>query len=518
MEAVMTYSLSFFALQFRRMTLGMNFLIASLLLPMAAQAQVTFSGAQPSVNVGSQAVGTTSTATTLNFSIAANTTVGSIGVLTTGFAGLDFVQAAGSTCTATSYAAATNCTINVGFTPLAAGLRRGAVVFYAGAVRTSAALVTVPVYGVGTGPQLVFRPGAAQSSVGSKLVSPEGVAVDGAGNVYIADIALQQVFKVSTKGKQTAIGSGLQVPGGVAVDGAGNVYIADSQADAVFKVTPGGVQTTIGSGNNGFSYPSGIAVDGAGNVYVSDPFIPTVFEITPAGGTPTMIGSGYNTPAGVAVDAAGNVYVADSYNAAVFMITPGGTQTTISNGLLVPAAVAVDAAGNLYVTDTGTNSLYQITPAGVTSTLRRGLAVPNGIAVGARGDLYLANSFNEQVLRIDRTAPAELHFDATKINTTSADSPRTVSLENIGNVGLQFSAIEYATDFPEGNDHPDTDCTASTLLASSTACTLTIDFSPVTALGGKTSTTLTEAVKLTTNNGNVTNTHQQVTVTGEETQ
>src|SRR5580692_10420085 len=309
--------------------------LACLLSPIAVRAQVSCTGPKPSVNIGSQAVGSSSTTVSLPFTIVAGTKVGSIAVLTTGIADRDFAKATKSTCTATTYTTATNCVVNVSFTPLATGLRLGAVVFYSRFENAGTVLATVPVFGVGTGPQLVFGPTGVQTGLGSKLVSPEGVAVDAAGNIFVTDIALQEVFKVTQAGTETTVGSGLDVPEGVAVDGAGNVYITDSQFPAVFKVTPGGVQTKVG---HGLSYPSGIAVDGSSNVYVADPF-----------------------------------------NAVVFKITPGGKQTTVGGKLISPTAVAVDAAGNIYITDTGSDSVVEVTPAGVQTTVSSGLNVPDGV-------------------------------------------------------------------------------------------------------------------------------------------
>lgn len=509
-----TFALSFSQPRSQRMQLNLFPLaLACLLLPIAARAQVTFNGPHRSVNVGSQAVGSPSATISLPFMIGADTVVGSVAVLTTGIAGKDFAQVTGSTCTAMTYTTATNCVVNVNFTPLATGLRRGAVVFYSGAKNTSRALATVLVFGVGTGPQVAFGPGGAQTSVGRKFISPEGVAVDAAGNVYVTDIDLQEVFKVTPGGTQTTVGSGLEVPEGVAVDGAGNVYITDSQLTAVFKVTPGGVQTTVGSD---WYWPSGVAVDGAGNVYVSDPEHNAVYKVAP-GGKQTTVGGGYDYgPAGVAVDTAGNVYVVDSYGAAVYKVTPGGTQSTVGSGFITPAAVAVDAAGDVYITDAGTDIVYEVTPGGMQTTLTSGLDVPNGVALDGSGNLYVADTFNEQVLKIDRARPPSLKFDPTKINSTSEGSPKTVEVENIGNRAVKFSALTYPLDFPEGISNPDDDCTASTSLATSSTCALTIDFSPETPLGSKTSVVLKEAVKLTTNNLNVANTLQRVVVTGKE--
>ena len=504
------FAVCFCPLRFRKVQLSLILTgLACLLVPMTVRAQVTFTGPQPFVNLGSQAVRSRSAATSLPFMIAANTTVGSIAVLTTGSRGRDFAQATGSTCTATTYTTATNCTVNVDFKPAAPGLRLGAVGFYSGAHNRGTVLASVPVFGKGTGPQLVFGPGGAETDVGRSFISPEGVAVDAAGNVYVTDTGRQEVFKVTPRGAQTTMGSGLAVPEGVAVDGAGNVYITDSQADAVFKVAPGGVQTQIGSG---FSYPSGVAVDGAGNVYVSDPFVPTVFKITPAGNQ-TMVGSNYNTPVGVAVDAAGNVYVADTFDATVFKITPGGTQTMIGSGLISPAAVAVDAAGDIYITDSATDTVEEVAPNGVESTVVQRLNVPYGVALDGSGNLYVANTFSSQVQKVDRADAPTLTFATTRINHTSADSPKTVQVENIGNARLNFLALTFPADFLQ--DGADT-CTSSTSLEAAGNCALVINFSPEAPLDGKPSVVLTEAVTFATNDLNARRKVEQVTVTGKE--
>jgi sugar lactone lactonase YvrE len=215
--------------------------------------------------------------------------------------------------------------------------------------------------------------GTSQSSVAAdKLISPQGVAVDASGDLYVTDSALQHVFKVTPEGKRSIVGSGFMVPQAVAVDGAGNVYVADSQAGVIYKVTPDGVQVTVGSG---FYMPMSVAVDAAGNVYAADPWNDFVAQITPDG-TQTNLGSGYNTPVGVAVDAAGNVYVADTYSAAVFKIAPDGTQTTLGNGLVAPMYVAVDPAG-LYLcrqlpTLPHTFACSTIGPAGLNFRVRDG--------------------------------------------------------------------------------------------------------------------------------------------------
>jgi sugar lactone lactonase YvrE len=462
--------------------------------------------------MGSRAVGSTSKVVSLSFTIASktNTQVGSFAVLTTGTAGKDFLKSSQSTCNAGSYTAATNCVVNVQFHPLSPGPRLGAVVFYSGAGNSGTVLATVPLYGIGTAPEVAYGLGGARRNVGSNLISPAGVAVDSIGNVFVTDLDHQAVYKVTPAGVKTRVGSGFAVPQAVAVDGAGNVYVADSYASVVYKITPHGAQSTVGTG---FDYPNGVAVDGAANVYVTDPFTDEVSKVTP-NGTQTTVGGGYNTPAGVAVDSAGNVYVADTFNQTVFKITPSGTQTAIHGTFNAPAAVALDAAGDVYVTDDGTNILYKVTKSGVQSTLLTDLNVPNGIALDGLGNLYVADTYSSKVIMIDRADPVSLHFDSTKKGSTSKDSPDAVYVDNIGNAALRFSTLNYAADFPQGTG--ENECTASTWLPSGSTCSLTIDFSPVAPLSSKSSALLKEDVDLTTNTLNLSNKKQEVEVSGTE--
>ena len=142
----------------------------------------------------------------------------------------------------------------------------------------------------------------------------------------------------------------------MAVDTAGNVYVADYLNDAIRKVTPGGVVTTLaglacssgsadGTGSAArFYFPYGVAVDSAGKVYVADEVNSTIRKVTPGGVVTTLAGvagsSGsadgtggaarFNQASGVAVDSRGNVYVADTYNFTIRKITPAGVVITLA--------------------------------------------------------------------------------------------------------------------------------------------------------------------------------------------
>lgn len=274
-----------------------------------------------------------------------------------------------------------------------------------------------------------------------------GVAVDAEGNVYVADQTNHIVRKitpagfVSTLAGQTAIsgdadGMGNEArfnqPNGVAVDAAGQVYVADSGNRSVRTITPEGIVRTLAVLS---ASPKVIAVDGAGNVYVAGES-QTIQKITPAGVVRTLAGilrqagftdgSGFyarfDHPNGLAVDAAANVYVADGSNHVIRKITADGIVTTLAgsvrnagsvdgvrNGARFnhPVSLAVDDIGNVYVTELNNHAIRKLTPDGVVNTLaglwdvagtndRTGISArlnaPGGIALDQQGNLYFSDS------------------------------------------------------------------------------------------------------------------------------
>jgi len=282
---------------------------------------------------------------------------------------------------------------------------------------------------------------------------PEGVAVDAAGNVYVANTFDHTIGKITPAGvvstlaglagrSGSADGTGSAArfagPRGVVVDAAGTIYVADSGNHTIRTITPAGVVGTLaglvgtvgsadGTGSAArFGNPYGVAIDVAGSVYVADQNNHTIRKVTPAGVVSTLAGlagtSGsadgtasvarFVFPTGVAVDAAGNVYVADAGNETIRKITPAGAVSTLaglagSSGstdgtgaaarFKNPNSVAVDAAGNVFVGDKQNYTIRRITPAGVVSTLA-GLA---GIFGSADGTGSAARFLNPSGVAVD---------------------------------------------------------------------------------------------------------------------
>jgi sugar lactone lactonase YvrE len=260
---------------------------------------------------------------------------------------------------------------------------------------------------------------------GALFNQPGGLAADSSGVVYVADTANATIRRLGADGSVTTLagsatlrgnndGSASQAtfsaPLGLALDRAGNLYVADSTNHTIRKITPLGTVSTLagsaglaGSANGTgpdarFNAPSGLAVDAAGNVFVADRTNNLIRRITPAGVVTILAGTAgisgtddgtggaalFNQPSGLALDSAGNLYVADTGNCTIRKITPAGLVSTLAGlptvggdqdgtgfGALFnqPRALAVDGAGNLYVADTGNAAIRFVTPGGTVTTV-----------------------------------------------------------------------------------------------------------------------------------------------------
>jgi len=423
----------------------------------------------------------------LNYYLAATTTFGAIQVVTQGAPNLDFTLAGGSTCTGT-VSGVNTCTVNVQFAPLAPGLRIGAVQLFD---NLNNLLATTLVQGIGQGPAIAFGPGIQTTVPATGLGTPSDVKVDAAGDVFIVDGNNNRVVEVAASGPQITVFTGnfaLNNPRGVAVDGAGDVFIADYGNSRVVEVPAGGgVQSTVGSG---LSLPYAVAVDGAGDVFIADYGNHRVVKVTPSGVQTTVPTSGTICPQGLAVDGAGDIFISDSCTLPLVLeVAPGGIQSTLSfSSLEFPWGLAVDGAGDVFIADSELSQVVEL-PARCASsacqiTVGSGLLNPRGMAVDGVGDVFIADFSNSRVLEVNRSQPPTLSFAPTVQGNTSADSPKSVTAQNIGNQSLNAVApgLTVGTNFTKvaGLGTP-ADCTSSFSLAAGASCNLSIDFVPTVA-------------------------------------
>ena len=386
----------------------------------------------------------------------------------------DFAYVSGSCNYYTTYAAAAGqtCTVDLTFTPSAAGIRLGAVYL---ADSSHSVLATAYVQGTGVAPQAVLYPGTQSvifNAASNGLSQPSGLAIDGVSNIFIADAANNQVVAQARSSQAQVViangpANGLSGPKGVAVDGSGSVLIADTGNNRVVKETgylanglcltsscppPIYTQSVVAGG---LSQPEGVAVDGAGFIYIADTGNNRILLETPAvtGYTQSvLVDTGLSNPTGIAVDGSGDLYIANSAGGEVVKETLNSgsyTLSVVASGLNQPQGVSLDPGGNVYIADAGNNRilLEQFTGSGYTQTvIAAGLNNPqafllnpnfsNGNTAGYGYD-YIADTGNQRVLQLDVIGQQTVNFPTTPVG--GASSAQTLTLVNNGNAPLQLT-------------------------------------------------------------------------------
>jgi streptogramin lyase len=459
------------------------------------------------LSMGTVAVGSTSVTQTVQFTFtgSSSTKIEAPVIVTQGATGLDFADAGTGTCTTKNgtsnpYSSGSTCTVIVNFKPKFAGPRNGAVKL----LNTSGTvLASALIYGVGSGPQLSFGPPAAPATLGGGFSTPEGVTVDGSGNVYLADTANNAVKEIpsgcATASCVTTLGGGFSSPATVTQDGFGNLYVADTGNHAVKQIPPACVSSScVKTLGGGFTSPGGVAVDGSGNVFVSDSGTNTIYRMAPSCASSSCVITvvGETAPGGLAADGNGNLYVAQT-SGAVLAIPRGCTSAScvmpLGGGFVSPRIVAVDASGGVYVADYGNNAVVWV-PAGCASsscviTLDAAVSKPAGLALDGSGNVYVTSTGSNTLAKLSLATPPSVSFASTHQGLQSTDSPEPVTVRNIGDMPLTFPVPGTGTNpSVSANFKLDSSTTCPEVLTSSsagtlaagTSCGLAVDFIPTT--------------------------------------
>ncbi len=397
------------------------------------------------------------------------------------------------------------------------------------------------------------------------LRNPQAVAVDGAGNVFISDSINQCVREISAStglmstvaGSLNANYSGdgglatralLNNPAGLALDGAGNLFIADQgnnvirRVDAVTQiittVAGGGLSPSRadGLGDGGpatsalLSGPLDVAVDAAGNLFIADSFHGLIRRVDAASGVITVVAGGgtaagsdgfgdglvatsvfLHDPRSIALDVAGNLFIAESGNSLVRRVDASSKIITAvagtgangysgDNALAVyahlgtPTAVRLDPAGNIYIADSAQNVVRQVNAATAIITTVAGLGAarytgdagaptaatlssPYGLAFDNSGNLYIADLGNNAVRKIN-LQPSPLSFPSTVVGQASPVQP--VVITNAGNANLTVSALTFSGSFSQSLLNI-ADCNSNSVVSPAGSCTVGVQFVPLSA-------------------------------------
>ena len=383
--------------------------------------------------------------------------------------------------------------------------------------------------------------GNGVSGTSAQLYDTNGIALDSAGDIYFTEGA-QSIYKLTAgTGTLTLVAGGngagyagdggpatsaeLQTPYAVAVDNAGNLYIADTYNYRIRKVNAQtGIITTIaGNGTEGYSgdggpatsaelnFINGLAVDGSGNLYLADYWANVVREVNAQTGIITTVaGSGsvgysgdggpatsaeLDAPTGVSLDSAGNLYISDGYNEVI-------RKVDAATGII--STIAGNGMGG-FAGDNGpaTSAIFHL---------------PYDVVLDSLGNLYISDLDNNRIRYINVSA-ASLIFASTIDGATSSDSPQSILLSDIGNEPLAFATLASGNNpaISSGftlNSGAASACpllTASSsaqTIASGATCDLSVSFDPTTAGA------ITGSLIVTDNALNATNATQTIALQG----
>jgi sugar lactone lactonase YvrE len=325
-------------------------------------------------------------------------------------------------------AAATSATYTIAATAISDDLKRFRVIAtnVAGAATSPGAILRVDPASIGDRLDVyagsIGTTGSKDSTLlASRFNDPHGIAMDAAGNIYVSDIRNYTIRKITPAGvvstlagspgvqgfaNGTGAAASFYYPKGLAVDAAGNVFVADWGNHLLRKITPAGVVTTVagvpgeigGPSTNRLNFPSAVAVDAAGNLYVANTGDQTICKYTTSGGFVLAGASGvrgktnaagqfarFDGPTDLVLDGLGNLFVADKDNSLIRKIVISSAEVTTYAGdstaagfadgtggaakFANPIALTIDATGNLYVSDYVNNVIRKIAPGGVVTTV-----------------------------------------------------------------------------------------------------------------------------------------------------
>ncbi len=310
----------------------------------------------------------------------------------------------------------------------------------------------------------------------ASLAGAEGVCVDAAGDIYVADTVNNRIRRIDLSGTITTVaGNGtagssgdggpataaqLQQPYGITVDPTGNLYIADLGNNRIRKVS-NGIITTLPSAT--LNAPRNVALDTSGNIYIAEFGGNRILKVDNKGGVTVIAGTGVagfdaetasatatriSAPAGMFIDASGALYFADSGNSRIRKVA-GGMLTTVLGGagdntgnpaqLYLPTAVIVDAAGDMWVADSGNSRVRKLTQNTITTVPGNGTDLafdPAGNVLEVDGGFLQRLMPNNTLITIVGEVSFAFHGDGGMATSAALNEPTDVAVDAGGNLWI----------------------------------------------------------------------------------
>ncbi|MBB5062840.1 NHL repeat-containing protein [Granulicella mallensis] len=288
---------------------------------------------------------------------------------------------------------------------------------------------------------------------GGGLNQPDAVAIDGAGNAWVAnDIQNASVTKISSAGAFLSgangyTGGGLDAPDGITIDDSGNAWVANFTSGTVTELSNAGA---ILSGTNGYfggglNEPLAIAIDGAGNAWATNLVGSSVTKLSSAGvvlsGPSGYTGGGLSEPFGLAIDGAGNAWAANFDGSSVTKLSNTGAALSGANGytgggLNGPFGIAIDGVGNVWTANGFGNSMTKLSNAGVALSgpggyTGGGMAEPLAVAIDGAGDIWVTNFEANSVAELSNTGA--ILSGANGYTSGGLNEPNAIAIDGSGN-------------------------------------------------------------------------------------
>lgn len=274
---------------------------------------------------------------------------------------------------------------------------------------------------------------------GALLLTTNGASAQ---NLFASTINTGNIYEYTPGGAQSTFASGLNYPYGIAFDAAGNLFVANSALNgpggSISEITRGGTQSTFASNVD----PIGLAFNNTGNLFQADYFSGNIYEYAPNGHQSTFA-TGFTTPLSLAFDSTGDLFVGSGYgngNGIITKITPGGTQSLFASGLTFPGGLTFNGAGDLLVTSQGNGTILEYTPGGVQSTFATlNYSALNGLEFNNAGNLFIGTGTGDIV---EITSGGTQSIFATGLNNVAGiafqpvPEPSVMALGAIGAVAF----------------------------------------------------------------------------------